>query len=176
MSTFIQAALKHEADLAAAQEQAEQKQAEQARLDFRERYRQTLENVVRPQFAAMRKQMYEHDYDGKIDEGNDGWNDFIRLTFVPDKNRLAAPAGRDACTLTLTAIDSSCLLEWESAFDRHENNGAGKEGGTIACTQLTPERLEQLLATFFEKSFEARRRRRAAQPVNPAVPAIRESA
>jgi hypothetical protein len=160
MSIFTKAAIKHEADLAAAQQAAQEQAARQARRDFREQYRLTLENVIRPQFAAMRKQMYEHDYDGKIEEGNDGWSDFVRLTFVPDKNRLAAHAGRDACTLTFTAIESSCLLEWESAFDRHARDGSGKEGGTIACNQLTPERLEQMLGAFFEKSFAARRERR----------------
>ena len=160
MSIFTKAATKHEADMAADQQAAQEQAARQARLDFREHYRATLDNVVRPQLAAMRKQMYEHDYDGKIEEGNDGWNDFVRLTFVPDKNRLAAHAGRDACTLTFTAIESSCLLEWESAFDRHARDGSGKEGGTIACSQLSPERLEQMLETFFEKSFAARRERR----------------
>jgi hypothetical protein len=159
MSIFSKAAIKHEADVAAAQQAAQEQAARQARLDFREQYRATLEKVIRPQLAAMRKQMYEHDYDGKIEEGNDGWNDFVRLTFVPDKNRLAAHAGRDACTLTFTATESNCLLEWESAFDRHARDGSGKEGGTISCAQLTAERLEQMLATFFEKSFEARRRR-----------------
>lgn len=162
MSIFTQAAIKHEAGLAAAQQAEQEQAAHQARLDFREQYRQTLENVIRPQFAAMRKQMYEHDYDGKIEEGNDGWNDFVRLTFVPDKNRLAAQAGRDACTLTFTAIDNSCLLEWESAFDRHVRDGSGREGGTITCTQLAPERLEQMLSAFFEKSFAARMARRAS--------------
>ena len=159
MSIFSKAALKHEEDLAAAQQAAQEHAARQARRDFREQYRHTLDNVIRPQFAAMRKQMYEHDYDGKIEEGNDGWYDFVRLTFVPDKHRLAAQAGRDACTLTFTALESSCLLEWESAFDRHLRDGSGKESGTITCGQLTAERLDQMLETFFEKSFEARRNR-----------------
>ena len=160
MSIFSKAAIKHEADVAAAQQAAQEQAAHQARLDFREQYRGTLENVIRPQLAAMRKQMYEHDYDGKIEEGNDGWNDFVRLTFVPDKNRLAAHAGRYACTLTFTALESTCLLEWESAFDRHARDGSGKETGTVPCAQLTPERLEQMLSTFFDKAFEARRLRR----------------
>jgi len=161
MSIFTQAAIKHEADLAAAQQVEQEQAARQAQLDFREQYRHTLEQTIRPQFAAMRKQMYEHDYDGKIEEGNDGWNDFVRLTFVPDKNRLAAQAGRDACTFTFTAIDNSCLLEWESAFDRHVRDGSGREGGTITCKQLLPERLEQMLSAFFEQSFAARMARRA---------------
>lgn len=159
MSIFSKAALKHEADLAAAKMAAQEQAARQARLDFREQYRQTLENVVRPQFAAVRKQMYEHDYDGKVEEGNDGWNDFIRLIFVPEKNRLAAHAGRDACMLTFAAIENSCLLEWTSAFDQRARDGSGKAGGTIACTDLTPQWLETTLGEFFDKSFGARVRK-----------------